>query len=197
MPRGSSVHTGKWDEYFRGPGSRMRWAIVFCIGLWVVGCATTTILSETPMNTTCLEVPTVEECRTAAAVIENVCLRECVEAQCSGVKVVCDPNNQQRCKELNEGRKGKVGGFVTRKGQTCLKPKDEVAWCQLPLSRRAVRKRWFTNWPIPVGGATEMGAAFLERRGRCHASETVHHHCSFPLVVVGGLRWLPDSLGGA
>lgn len=140
MFRGSSVQAGEVGECFRDPGRRIRWAIVFCIGLGVVGCATATVLSETPMNTTCLEVPTVEECRTEAAVIEDVCLRECVEAQCSGVKVVCDPHNQQRCKELNEGRKGKIGGFVTRKGQTCLKPKDEVAWCQLPMSRRCRAK---------------------------------------------------------
>lgn len=107
-------------------------ALVFLVGLGIVGCATANALSETPMNTPCLEVPSVEECRTAAAVITNVCLRQCVEAQCSGVKVICDPYIQERCKALNEGKKGKVGGFVVRKKQTCLTPANEICMVSTP-----------------------------------------------------------------
>jgi hypothetical protein len=88
------------------------------------------------MSTTCLEVPSVEECRAAAAAIENICLRNCVELQCAGIKVNCDANIQQRCKALNEGKQGAVGGYVVRKGQTCEQPRDEIAWCQIRMSRK-------------------------------------------------------------
>jgi hypothetical protein len=135
MRRDSSVVTEREGQCIRGLGGMACWAMVSWVGLSVLGCATTNPLSETPMSTSCLEVPSVEECRTAAAVIEDTCLRQCVDMQCSGIKVTCDVDSQQRCRELNEGKKSRVGGYVTRKNQTCQQPKDEVAWCQLPMPR--------------------------------------------------------------
>jgi hypothetical protein len=109
------------------------------------------------MSTSCLEVPTVEECRTAAAVIEDDCLRQCVEMQCSGIKVYCDADIQRRCRELNAGRKGKVGGYVVRKKQTCLTPKNEVAWCQLPMSRQCRAKAMVHELAHACGWSHDQG----------------------------------------
>lgn len=92
------------------------------------------------MNSTCLDLPTVEECLHAASVIQDVCLRQCVEAQCNGVEVKCDESILQRCQELNQEKQGKVGGYVIRRRQTCLKPRSEIAWCQLPMSRECRAK---------------------------------------------------------
>ena len=101
-----------------------------------LSCATPSASSETPMSLTCREVPTVEECLDAAATIENVCLRPCVERQCSGAKVACDENIVKKCNRLNESRRDKVGGWVERKDQTCKAPRSEIAWCQVPMSRQ-------------------------------------------------------------
>lgn len=117
------------------PGRSVLLAIILCVASCVTGCATPNSLTGTPMNTTtCPELPTVEECRTAAGVIEDDCLRECVLAQCAGAKVDCGDYTQKKCKQLNQQQGATVGGYVTWTGQTCQAPKNEIGWCQHPLS---------------------------------------------------------------
>lgn len=110
------------------------------VSLFSAACSTTSILAETPMNSTCREVPTIEECQSEAGSIEGACLRECVVQQCSGVKVVCSEKTQARCKFLGTDNKPKTGGYVERKDQMCERPQNEIAWCQLPMSRRCRAK---------------------------------------------------------
>ena len=122
------------------PGSSTLLAIALCAASCAVGCAAPTALTGTPMSMTCQEVPTVEECRTEAQVIEDDCLRECVLMQCSGVELNCNDHVQQRCKELNGKREATVGGFVDRESQSCEKPNEEIGWCQVPMSPKCRAK---------------------------------------------------------
>lgn len=110
--------------------------LTLSIGIYAMGCAGRNILAETPMNTTnCTQLPTVEECRTAAEVIDDDCLRECVMAQCAGVKVNCSEVASRKCAVRREQKGQAVGGFVDIEGQTCRIPKEEINWCQIPMSR--------------------------------------------------------------
>jgi len=88
------------------------------------------------MNTVgCVDLPTVEECRGAATVIEDDCLRECVMAQCAGAKVNCGEDVSQRCRAKSQQRSKAVGGFVVMGEQTCRLPRNEINWCQRPMPR--------------------------------------------------------------
>jgi hypothetical protein len=87
------------------------------------------------MSTDCREVPTAEECRAAAENITNKCLRECVQMQCSGVKVNCSEYIRKKCEDDSRALGADVGGFVYGGPQTCQQPKKELYWCELPLSR--------------------------------------------------------------
>jgi hypothetical protein len=98
------------------------------------------MLTETPMSPTCREVPTIEECQAEAGFIEDPCLKNCVLKQCSGAKVVCNEHVQQKCQFLNQQKGSKIGGYVERKEQDCLIPKDEIGWCQIPMSRQCRTK---------------------------------------------------------
>jgi hypothetical protein len=90
----------------------------------------------TPMRSTCRNLPTVEECREAAEVITEPCLKNCVMSQCAGAKIQCDAKALKKCQELGRGREGPTGGFVTAGKQTCEQPRQEINWCELTLPRR-------------------------------------------------------------
>ena len=120
---------------------RLSWRRIFLLLSWTVGCATPSVLTGTPMkNTSCSQLPTIEECQSAAAVIDNACVRQCVAAQCAGAQIDCGEYIQKKCQQLNEQRGARVGGFVVRSGQTCQKPKFEIGWCELPMSRECRAK---------------------------------------------------------
>ncbi len=98
-------------------------------------------VTETPMKSDCRGLPTIEECRTAAMVITDECLRGCVQMQCAGVKVNCSEYIQKECKKhSSEGIS--PFGFVYRTSETsCEKPVGEVNWCELPEENRECRAK--------------------------------------------------------
>lgn len=104
-------------------------------GLLLLAACSTTKVPGTPMRQTlCRAVPTVEECRAAAESVDDTCLRECIQLQCSGVLVKCSDYIQQKCRDDGKKRRGDIGGFVFRGAQTCRQPKEEIYWCELPMS---------------------------------------------------------------
>lgn len=75
-----------------------------------------------------------EQCQAVARGISHECLRGCVMLLCTGVKIRCGEYARERCGQPRE--KGKVGGYVIPGPQDCEIPRNEIQWCQLPLSSR-------------------------------------------------------------
>jgi hypothetical protein len=97
----------------------------------------------TPMNSSCRELPTIEECQTAARVITNDCLKKCVEMQCTGIKINCNSEEiRKRCRDRNT--EGIVAlGYVVRFSNiptSCEHPLNEINWCEEPTSRECRAK---------------------------------------------------------
>lgn len=80
----------------------------------------------------CRELPTVEQCLAVARAIGPDCLRGCVMLQCKGVKVKCGEYAKKHCERKDH--EGKVAGFVDRGPQDCKIPKEEMHWCERPMS---------------------------------------------------------------
>lgn len=92
-------------------------------------------LPGTPMSQACRELPTVEECRAAAQVITDACLRGCVELQCTGIKVNCSDFIKKECQKRNEAGVTYLGYVWRPDTASCSKPVSEVNWCEEPVSR--------------------------------------------------------------
>lgn len=52
--------------------------------------------------------------------------------QCTGVKIKCGEYARAQCGKY--GPDDKLGGYVKPGPQDCEIPRDEIAWCELPLS---------------------------------------------------------------
>ncbi|MDC0713459.1 hypothetical protein POL68_33655 [Stigmatella sp. ncwal1] len=94
----------------------------------------------TPMHSSCRELPTLEECQAAAQTIAHDCLRQCVELQCSGVKINCQSEAiQKNCRENNNASEGLISlGYVIRfsnRPTSCNNPSTEINWCEEPAPR--------------------------------------------------------------
>jgi hypothetical protein len=66
------------------------------------------------------------------------CLRQCVQLQCTGVKINCGSAEiQKKCKD--KSGEGIVAlGYVVRfsdRPTSCSSPSNEVNWCEVPSSR--------------------------------------------------------------
>lgn len=92
----------------------------------------------TPMHPTCRELPTIEECKAAAQVITEACLRQCVEMQCAGIKVNCGSEEIQRTCKAQNSEGVTALGYVVRYSDaptSCDNPSKEVNWCEQNASR--------------------------------------------------------------
>lgn len=103
-----------------------------------MGCATLQ-QSGIPMSSVCLELPTVEECLSAAQSITDVCLKACVEAQCVGVEVKCDASVREQCEKDRKAGIFTLGYTYMTLSMTvqarCKNPLKEINWCQRNVSR--------------------------------------------------------------
>ena len=83
-------------------------------------------------------MPTVEDCQaTAASLITDKCLRDCVIDQCRRGQTVCGAEVVATCsKRTLEQPTKPPAGYVFDKGQTCEMPKRYVDWCQIEQSPR-------------------------------------------------------------
>lgn len=108
--------------------------------LMVSSVCTVSCFEGTPMlgHERCHYMPSVEECQTAAAsLITEKCLRDCVIDQCSKGQTLCGAEVVAQCSERSVGNlKGRKGGYVFDKAQTCEMPKRWVDWCQIEQSPR-------------------------------------------------------------
>lgn len=100
----------------------------------VGGCVSVFDQPGTPMgaDSTCKELPTVEQCKAVARAIGHDCLRGCVMLQCTGVKIKCGEYARERCQQPRD--LGKVAAYVDPGPRDCEIPRNEIRWCELPLS---------------------------------------------------------------
>ena len=120
-----------------GKDSQLRIAAPMAV-LVSMGCATRQ-LPGTPMSSVCQELPTVEECLSAAQSITDVCLKTCVEAQCAGVEVKCDATVREQCEKDRKAGVFTLGYTYMTLSMTvqkrCKNPVKEINWCQWDVSR--------------------------------------------------------------
>ena len=112
----------------------------------------------TPMSSTCLEVPTVEECRATAGAITDERLWDCVWQQCECVSVNCSEAIREECR-LKKMREGKaVMGFTFQpQFTTPFHPVREVNWCEEPVSRECRAKAMVHELAHACGWKHQMG----------------------------------------
>lgn len=114
------------------PGLKPVFRCVFLMqaGLFLVVCAH----PGAPMSSGCRELPTVEECQSAAQSITQVDFRQCVELQCSAIQINCGSKDiQKKCAEKNGAL-----GYVERPSHvqpSFKQPLKDVNWCEDPASR--------------------------------------------------------------
>jgi hypothetical protein len=143
-----------------GMPSRLR-TLLLCVLL--SGC-TAAAITETPMTPACRELPAVEECQYFAGYITDECLRQCVYSQCSQARVLCSGYIQQKCRD-DARHGGDVGGFVFRGEQSCTNPREEIYWCERPMSRRCRTRTMVHELAHSCGWRHGDGQNVPERQG--------------------------------
>ena len=95
------------------------------------GCVTS-VPQGTPMSSTCIELPTVEECRAGAEVITDERLWDCVDQQCRRISVRCGAEVRAECKRRSAQGNGAIMGYTFQvQGETFFfSPMKEVYWCE-------------------------------------------------------------------
>lgn len=130
-------HRARGPLFRVAPGLKpvLRCALFVQVGLSLAMCAH----PGTPMHSVCRELPTVEECRSAAQSITQDELRQCVESQCSTIQINCGSKDiQEKCREKNGAYPGSNLGYIERPSHvqpSFKQPLKEVNWCEEPASR--------------------------------------------------------------
>ena len=83
------------------------------------------------MSSTCRELPSVEECREGANVIQNERLWDCVRQQCTRVKINCGDLVRAECQKRSQEEGGTVMGYtLVPMWTTTFHPTREIYWCE-------------------------------------------------------------------
>lgn len=139
-------------------------AFMLCMAAGVTGCAASS-MAGTPMSSACRELPTVEECQSAAREITDECLRGCVHLQCAGIKVNCGEYIREECKK-NSSEGVTPFGYVYRTSETsCDRPVGEVNWCELSASRECRAKAMVHELAHSCGWAHNEGLGVPANEG--------------------------------
>lgn len=102
------------------------------VALLLVLTSCVSVPADATARVSCQELPSVGECQATARAIEDECLRDCVLAKCTGIKIRCDEVAKLFCPKGDyEG--GRRAGFVFRGGHTCEQPAEEMHWCEEPM----------------------------------------------------------------
>lgn len=108
------------------------WMVVFLA--WS-GCGTP-VQPGTPMNSTCKELPTVEECREGANAITNERLWDCIRQQCTRIKIRCGDLVRVDCKKRSQQQGETAMGFtLVPTWTTTFNPTQEIFWCEESTGR--------------------------------------------------------------
>lgn len=108
---------------------------VLLVGLVLGFACATPSQPGTAMHPSCRELPTVEECRAAAAQITDECLRGCINLQCAGVQVNCGEYVRKECNKKSMPGNIVLGYAQRGAATTCDNPAKNVFWCEEPASR--------------------------------------------------------------
>jgi len=96
------------------------------------------------MRTNCpstVEMPTIEECRHAALVIDDDLLRTCVQRQCSDIHIECAEWVRRECKEAGMASGSAILAFTYTTYHGTLHsffPVKETHWCEESASLECV-----------------------------------------------------------
>jgi hypothetical protein len=83
------------------------------------------------MDTTCRELPTVEQCQAGARVITDERLWDCVDQQCRRIQIDCGEEVHAQCKLKSAAGEFIMGYTFQIQGKTFpFSPVKEVHWCE-------------------------------------------------------------------